>query len=105
VQALVPVVLSLLAKFMPMILSGGAAGTAAEVIAILEQAVPLAVQVGEALATPIRNIIAALRASGAVTVEQLDQLDTLEAKLDADFDAAAEAAEAADAAAAAKPAT
>jgi hypothetical protein len=42
--------------------------------------------------TAIKNIIAALKTSGPVTTDQLDQLDAIEAKLDADFDAAAAAA-------------
>ena len=65
--------------------------TITTVINILEQAIPVAVQEGEALVTPIKNIIAALRASGPVTPDQIDQLDAAEAKLDADFDAASAA--------------
>ena len=65
--------------------------TITTVINILEQAIPIAVQEGEALVTPIKNIIAALRASGPVTADQLAALDTAEAKLDADFDAASAA--------------
>lgn len=97
--------LGLIEQILPSIVSGASAATIVKIIGILEQAIPLAIEVGEELVTPIRNIIAALRASGGLTTDQLDQLDTLEAKLDADFDAAAAADEAADAPAAAKPAT
>lgn len=98
-NAIILSVLGLLAKLVPAIASGGTAATIAEVISILEEAVPIAIQVGEDLAQPIRNIIAAVRSSGAATPEQLDALDTQEAALDAAFDAAADAASKADGAA------
>ena len=81
-----------------------ATSTVAKVITMLEAIVPVVIKEAQDLAQPVRNIILALRNNGAITAEQLDQLDALEAKLDADFDAAAEAAEAADAAVVAKPA-
>jgi hypothetical protein len=97
--AIVTQFLALVGELIPNITSSA---TIAKVIAILEQVIPLAIQVGEDLVAPIKDLIAALKTSGAVTTDQLDQLDALEAKLDADFDAAAAAAQAADAA---KPAS
>lgn len=88
--------LQILAELLPNIVSGATADTITKIIAILEQAIPLAIQVGEDLVNPIKNIIAGLKGSGAITPDQLDQLDVMEAKLDADFDAAAAAAQAAD---------
>lgn len=90
--------LQILAELVPSLVSGASAATITKIIGILEQAIPLAIQVGEDLVGPIRNIITALRSSGTLTQEQIDQLDAAEAKLDADFDAAANAAEQADAA-------
>lgn len=55
----------------------------------------------------ITATFAILRNSGATTIDQLTQMDAIEAKLDADYDTASAAAAAEDAAAdaAAKPAT
>ena len=90
IVAIVTVVLQLIEQVvLPNISS---ASTVAKVIAILEQVLPIAIQTGEALVTPIKNIIDALKNSGPVTQDQLDQLDAFEAKIDADFDAAAAAA-------------
>lgn len=97
--ALFTALITLIETELPKIMSATTAATITKWIGILEEAVPLAIQVGEGLVTPIKNIIAALKQGGAVTTEQLDQLDQIEAKLDADFEAAAEASEAADAAA------
>ncbi len=69
------------------------AGTAAKIITLLEQVIPVVLQGAKSLVPIIKNIIASLRSNGAITPEQLDQLDAAEALLDADFDAAADAAE------------
>ncbi len=89
--------LSILAELVPSLASGATAATITKIITLLEQVIPLAIQVGEDLVGPIRNIIAMLQSSGLLTPAQLDALDVIEAKLDADFDAAAAAAAAADA--------
>lgn len=95
-STLIVTVLQLLANFLPQIITGATGAQITSIIGVVEQAVPIAVQVGEDLAQPIRNIIAALRTSGAVTADQLAALDTQEAALDAAFDAAADAATKAD---------
>jgi hypothetical protein len=96
-SAIIVQILQLLATFLPRIIAGASAAEVTNIIGIIEQAVPLAVDVGEALAQPIRNMITALRSSGVVTPAQLDQLDTQEAALDAAFDTATAAATAQDA--------
>lgn len=73
----------------------GGAGIA-PIITILEQAVPVAVKEYQDLKPIVKDIIATLKGNPAATVEQIDALDAMEAKLDADFDAAAAAAEAED---------
>lgn len=95
--------LQFVAGLIPTLVGGASATTITQIITILEQAIPLAVQVGEDLVAPITNIIAALKTSGAVTADQLNALDTLEASLDAAFNAAAAADAAADAAASGTP--
>lgn len=97
-SAMIVQLLQFVAAILPQVLSGGAASTAANIIGILQQIIPIAISTEQALVQPIQNIIAALKASGAVTTDQLDALDTMEAQLDAAFDAVAAAATAADAA-------
>lgn len=65
----------------------------AKVITTIEQLVPVILAGAQSLVPIVQNIIEALRGSGVITTEQLDQLDTLEAQLDDAFDAAADAAE------------
>ncbi len=68
------------------------AGTAAKIITVLEQVIPVIIQGAQSLVPIVKNIIASLRGSGVVTADDLDRLDAAEALLDADFDAAADAA-------------
>jgi hypothetical protein len=77
---------------LPNIMSAATAATITRIIGILEQVISLGIQLAPTIVTAIKNIIAALKTSGPVTTDQLDQLDAIEAKLDADFDAAAAAA-------------
>lgn len=74
----------------------GATGPVGSIITILAEAAPLAVKAAQDVAPMVKNIIAALKANGAVTPEQWAALDALEKQIDADFDAAANAAEAED---------
>lgn len=69
----------------------------AGVIATLEAWVPVIVKEYQDMVPIVTNIIAALRANGAVTPAMLDQLDAQEALIDADFDDAEAKAEVADA--------
>ena len=66
-------------------------GGAQNIINILEKVIPVAVQAGESLLTPIQNIIAALQGNGSVTADQVTTLQTQSATVDAALDAAAQA--------------
>lgn len=92
-NALVPVLLALLAQVAPSL------GTpaVATVVTTLIQLLPTIIQIGGDLVPPIKNIIAALSANPAATAEQLDRLQALDAQIDAAFEAAATVAEAEDA--------
>ena len=98
-SAILTTILALVEELLPSLVSGSAATTIAKVIALLEQIIPVVIQEAQALEQPVRNIIAALQGSGALTADQLAALAAQEATLDAAFDAAASSATAADAAA------
>jgi hypothetical protein len=65
------------------------------VVTFLEQIIPVVVQEAQDLLQPIQNIIAALSANPAATSDQLAALTTLDAQVDAAFEAAATAYQAA----------
>ena len=94
--AIVGAVISLLTSFLPLVSSSSQVGS---IIATLIQIIPTIVKEAQDLVQPVKNIIAALQTNGAATAEQLAQLQTLDAVVDASFDAAATAAQAEDAAA------
>ena len=72
------------------------AGVIAQIIATLIGLIPTLVQEYKDLVGPVKNIIAALSANPATTADQLATLQELDAKVDADFEAAATAAQAED---------
>lgn len=74
-------------------------GVAGQIISALATLAPIAMQEAKDVLPSIKNIITGLRSNGEVTKEQLDQLDSIEAVIDANFDDAAAAAAAADEAA------
>jgi predicted histidine transporter YuiF (NhaC family) len=82
-------VIALLTEILPTVGVGTSVGT---VITTLTQLIPVAVSEGQALLTPIKNIIAALSGNDAVTPAELTQLQALDAQTDAAFEAAAKAA-------------
>lgn len=92
--ALLANLLSGIAVLLPLV-PGGAA--VAPILAILTQVVPVAIKEAQDVTPIIKDIIATLKGNPAATADQLDALDVMEAKLDADFDAAAAVAEAEDA--------
>lgn len=63
-----------------------------KIIAWLEQLVPLIITEVETVLPMVKNIIGALKNSDAITDDQLEALDKLEADTDAAFEAAALAA-------------
>ena len=74
----------------------GEASTITSIVNALIQLVPTLVKEYEDLVPIVKNIIAALSANPAATADQLKTLQTLDAQVDADFEAAATAAEAED---------
>ena len=82
-------ILALLQQLLPLITSGSAAsGVVTTVVNLLTTWLPLITTEVTALYTPIKNIIAALNSSGALTDQQIADLKTSEAAIDAAFDAA-----------------
>jgi hypothetical protein len=75
----------------------GEASTITSIINALIQLIPTLVKEYEDLVPIVKNIIASLSANPATTADQLATLQTLDAKVDADFEAAATAAQAQDA--------
>ena len=67
-----------------------------QIIATLIGLIPTLVQEYKDLVGPVKNIIAALQANPATAADQLATLQELDAKVDADFEAAATAAQAED---------
>ena len=70
----------------------GQASIITEIIATLTSLVPTLVKEYQDLVPIVKNIIAALSANPASTADQLATLAELDAKVDADFEAAATAA-------------
>ena len=95
-------IVALLAEIAPAVSTSSAIGN---VIATLTALIPAIVKEANDLIPTVKNVIATLKGSDAITPEQLDALDAIEAKIDADYDAASAAAktedDAADASAAA----
>lgn len=87
--------LAVIAKLAPL---AGQVGAVGEVISTLQQVIPVAVDLGEAVWPVLKNIITQLRSNEGVTPQQWADLDVLEAQIDAAFDKAAAAALAEDAA-------
>jgi hypothetical protein len=69
----------------------------AQAIKVVSESVPIAIAAGGALWEQVKPAITALRQSEAATPEQLAELDAIEARGDAAFDAALAAAQAEDA--------
>jgi hypothetical protein len=82
-QVIVSIV-ALLAQFVPSIAKNET--LIANAIAILTNVITALVGWGEDIVPEIKNIIAALKAGDAVTPEQLDSLDQLDAQVDASFE-------------------
>ncbi len=94
--AIVPIVLSLIEYINPAI---AAASGIAKIISALEALIPAVIQEAKDLAPNVKHVIATLRGNPAIPADQIDQLDAIEAPLDAAFDTAANAATAEDEAA------
>lgn len=92
-SAILTAIIPLIEALIP---SLGTTGIAAQIITALTAIIPVAIQEAEDILPEIKNIIAEVSNSGAVTAAQVAQLQTLDAQVDAAFDAAAAAAQAQD---------
>jgi len=92
-NAAVTAVLTLIQQVLPLITASGAASTGivASIVNALSTWLPLIVTEVDTLYEPVKNIIEALKQTGAVTPDQLTTLTALDSKMDAAFEAAAAA--------------
>lgn len=78
-------ILTLINSVLPLISNSSVIG---QVLTTLEQLLPTVVQEGEDLVGAYKNILADLQTTGAATADQIAAAQALDAKADADFDAA-----------------
>lgn len=69
----------------------------ASIVTTLEAIIPVLIKEYQDVAPMIKNIIDALKGNVAITPEQVTQLETMDAQVDQEFEAAAAAAQAEDA--------
>lgn len=82
-------ILTLIEGLLPELGASNAVNIVEQILAALISIVPIITQNAPNFITPVKNIIAALQTSGAVTPDQITQLQQLDATCDAAFDAAA----------------
>ena len=94
ISTAIQTLLALIEALLPTI---GVASTSVieKIVAALVQIVPIIAANASNFLTPVKNIIAALQSSGAVTPDQMTALQALDAQVDAAFEAAATDASAA----------
>ena len=92
-EVAISTLLALIEALLPT-LGVGTSSVVAKILEALINIVPIIAANAANFLTPVKNIIAALQNSGAVTADQMAQLSTLDAQVDAAFEAAATAAEA-----------
>lgn len=97
-QAVLTAILGLLAQIAP----SATTTVIAKIVDALTALIPVVISTYKALLPIVQNVIQVLKGNGEVTPEQLAELDRMEAQIDAEFDAAADAALAEDATAAGK---
>lgn len=83
------ILIAVLAVISQIASSLGTPAAITSIIDLLVKILPTIIKEVTDAAPMIQNIIDALRGNSVITQEQLDALDTLEAKADADFEAAA----------------
>ncbi len=86
-NAIIPVLITLLGKIVPAI--GANSDLINTIVTALEQIVPVLIQEAKDLVPEVQNIIAALKGTDGITTDQWNQLDALEQQIDAEFDSAA----------------
>lgn len=84
--------LTLIEGLLPELGVSSAANVVNQILNALIVIVPIIAQNAQNFLTPVKNIIAALQSSGAVTPAQMSALQALDAQVDAAFEAAATAA-------------
>jgi phage-related protein len=87
-SAAISAILALIEELLPVVTSASNASLIASILNALTAMLPFIIQEVEALITPVKNIIAALSANPATTAAQLTTLQTLDASVDAAFEAA-----------------
>ena len=92
-DAIVMAVVALLEEIAPLVANSA---SVEKIILALIQLLPTLVNAAKDLVQPIKNIIAALQVNAATTEEQMRTLKELDAKVDAEFEAAAAKAESED---------
>lgn len=85
----VQAILTLIEQLLPAITSASNASLISSVLDALVKMMPFIVDEISALATPVKNIIAALSANPATTTDQLAQLQVLDKQVDDAFEDAA----------------
>lgn len=86
---LVEVFLTMLEGLLPELGTNAATSAIDKILTALITLVPIIAANFANFLTPVKNIIAALSASGNITPDQLTQLAALDAQVDAAFDASA----------------
>lgn len=81
--------MSLISGVLPLLTSSANSATIGSIITTLEGFLPYIIQEIKTLYTPVKNIIAALGANPATNATQAASLATLDAQMDAAFEAAA----------------
>lgn len=88
----ISIFLTLIEGLLPELGTNAATSAIDKILSALITIVPIIASNASNFLTPVKNIIAALSASGNVTPDQLAQLQALDAQVDAAFDAATGAA-------------
>lgn len=88
-NAIVTAVIGMIGHLLPLITSASNAVMIESILNTLASVLPFVVEEAQALAGPIKNIIAALSANPATTAEQLKTLQDLDKQVDTAFEAAA----------------
>ena len=87
-SAAISAILALIEELLPVVTSASSASLITSILNALTAMLPFIIQEVEALITPVKNIIAALSANPATTAAQLATLQSLDASVDASFEAA-----------------
>lgn len=96
-ESLIPLVLSMIQHALPLL--GGSAPAISKVVDVVVAVAPTVIETYKELKPIVASIIRTLKSDPATARAQIEQLEAVEAQLDADFDDAADRALAEDKAA------